>query len=105
LIELILNFQDLLPTDLDPVSPESKEDEDEKDAEDGSDSRRSGEKPEKDLDDSLDSHLSGISELTSHGSEHGLTLSSIQNCSSTFINSGVHPMDEDNLSKVSSGSR
>lgn len=59
----------MLPTDLDPVSPESSKD---------SDSENVLEESGiiKQHDDSMESQLSGISDLTSHGSDHGVAAES-----------------------------
>ncbi|XP_026282432.1 daf-12-interacting protein 1 isoform X1 [Frankliniella occidentalis] len=96
---------DLLPTDLDPVSPESS-----KDSEDETDTkgraRNSTIVEESDIiqhhDDSMESQLSGISDLTSHGSEHGHSIKSERR--NLGICEEVND-DDSQLSKVSSNSK
>lgn len=64
----------MLPTDLDPVSsPESSKDSDMKDELDNV-AEESG--IIQHHDDSMDSQLSGISDLTSHGSDHATSIKS-----------------------------
>ena len=92
---------DLLPTDLDPVSPESsKESVEDVDSKEGNPSKLDGGTLIKHHEDSMDSQLSGFSDLTSHGSDHD-SQKAVQ--ASTTICENVN--DDSRLSKVSSNSR
>ncbi|KAK3912803.1 Biorientation of chromosomes in cell division protein 1-like 1 [Frankliniella fusca] len=96
---------DLLPTDLDPVSPESSKDsEDETELKDDVEISPTVEESGiiQHHEDSMESQLSGISDLTSHGSEHG------QSNKSERRHSGLYDAvndDDSQLSKVSSNSK
>lgn len=79
----------MLPTDLDPVSPESS-----KDSADESENMLEESGIIKQHDDSMESQLSGISDLTSHGSNHG---------ESEIKNEDLN--DDSQQSKISSSSK
>ncbi|XP_069699449.1 biorientation of chromosomes in cell division protein 1-like 1 isoform X2 [Periplaneta americana] len=113
---------DLLPKELEPISPESdtlKEKDDEnsvedeftedKEEEDSSPPFEPIEEVHSHLESSLDSHLSGISELTSHDSRHSdvsfMVSNNANNNSSTKLPILDFSNNDSQLSKVSSGSR
>ncbi|PSN46007.1 hypothetical protein C0J52_06347 [Blattella germanica] len=113
---------DLLPKELEPISPESdtlkgKEDNSMEDGEVGFTDEKEEEEsspPFEPIDEinshadesSMDSQLSGISELTSHGSQHSHALHTSGNANMSTPKPAFDLSNNDSqLSKVSSGSR